>query len=141
MSLNIRVVLPPNLKNSYLQNEIINDGETEEVEFCKIKMSNGEIVEESIIKVDIKEVEKNDYSLFVNKYNIIINVFLYLIIPIMVINYFLLFKDNRYKILIKEYSKSYSKKFFAWYFLLGFAFLFAIFGSGGNALNRVRFTW
>ncbi len=28
MSLNIRVVLPPNLKNSYLQNEIINDGET-----------------------------------------------------------------------------------------------------------------
>ncbi len=62
----------------------------------------------------------------VNKYNIIINVFLYIIIPIMVINYFLLFKDNRYKILIKEYSKSYSKKFFAWYFLLGFAFLFAI---------------
>ena len=27
MSLNIRVVLPPNLKNSFLQNEILNDGE------------------------------------------------------------------------------------------------------------------
>ena len=49
----------------------VNDGETEEVEFCKIKMSNGEIVEESVIKVDIEEIEENDYSLFVNKYNII----------------------------------------------------------------------
>jgi len=49
----------------------VNDGETEEVEFCKIKMSNGEIVEESVIKVDIEEIEENDYSLFVNKYNIV----------------------------------------------------------------------
>ena len=49
----------------------VNDGETEEVEFCKIKLSNGEIVEESVIKVDIEEIEQNDYSLFVNKYNII----------------------------------------------------------------------
>ena len=47
----------------------VNDGETTEVEFCKIKMSNGEIVEESIIKVDIEEIKENDYSLFVNKYN------------------------------------------------------------------------
>ena len=47
----------------------VNDGETKEVEFCKIKMSNGEIVEESIIKVDIEEIKENDYSLFVNKYN------------------------------------------------------------------------
>jgi len=48
----------------------VNDEETKEVEFCKIKMSNSEIFEESIIKVDIKEIEKNDYSLFVNKYSI-----------------------------------------------------------------------
>ena len=47
----------------------VNDGETKEVEFCKIKMSNGEIVEESIIKVDIEEIKENDYTLFVNKYN------------------------------------------------------------------------
>ena len=47
----------------------VNDGETTEVEFCKIKISNGEIVEESIIKVDIEEIKENDYSLFVNKYN------------------------------------------------------------------------
>jgi type I restriction enzyme S subunit len=47
----------------------VNDGETEEVEFCKIKLSNGEIVEESITKVDNEDIEKNDYSLFVNKYN------------------------------------------------------------------------
>lgn len=47
----------------------VNDGETKEVEFCKIKISNGEIVEESIIKVDIEEIKENDYTLFVNKYN------------------------------------------------------------------------
>jgi type I restriction-modification system DNA methylase subunit len=47
----------------------VNDGKTQEVDFCKIKLSNGEIVEELIIKVDIEEIEKNDFSLFVNKYN------------------------------------------------------------------------
>ena len=47
----------------------VNDGETKEVEFCKIKMSNSEIVEESIIKVNIEEIKENDYTLFVNKYN------------------------------------------------------------------------
>lgn len=47
----------------------VNDEETKEVEFCKIKLLNSEIVEESIIKVNIKDIEKNDYSLFVNKYN------------------------------------------------------------------------
>ena len=47
----------------------VNDGKTEKVEFCKIKMSDSEIVEDLIITVNIKEIEKNDYSLFVNKYN------------------------------------------------------------------------
>ena len=47
----------------------INDGKTKEIKFCKIKMSNSEIVEELIKNVDIKEIEKNDFSLFVNKYN------------------------------------------------------------------------
>ena len=47
----------------------VNDGETTKVEFCKIKMSDGDIVEESIIKVNVDEIEQNDYTLFVNKYN------------------------------------------------------------------------
>jgi len=47
----------------------VNDGQTKEVEFCKIKISSGEIVEELIIKVNIEEIKDNDYSLFVNKYN------------------------------------------------------------------------
>jgi type I restriction-modification system DNA methylase subunit/restriction endonuclease S subunit len=47
----------------------VNDGETKEVEFCKIKISSDEIVEELIIKVNIQEIKDNDYSLFVNKYN------------------------------------------------------------------------
>ena len=49
----------------------INDGKTTEVEFCRIKMSDSEIVEELIIKVNIDDIVKNDYSLFVNKYNIV----------------------------------------------------------------------
>ena len=47
----------------------VNDGETTKVEFCKIKMLNNDIVEESIIKVNVDEIEQNDYTLFVNKYN------------------------------------------------------------------------
>jgi type I restriction-modification system DNA methylase subunit/restriction endonuclease S subunit len=47
----------------------VNDGETTKVEFCKIKMLNDDIVEESIIKVNVDEIEQNDYTLFVNKYN------------------------------------------------------------------------
>jgi type I restriction-modification system DNA methylase subunit len=47
----------------------VNDGETKEVDYCKIKISSGEIVEELIIKVNIEEIKDNDYSLFVNKYN------------------------------------------------------------------------
>jgi len=49
----------------------VNDGMTTKVEFCKIKLSNNEIVEELIIKVNIKDIMDNDYSLFVNKYNIV----------------------------------------------------------------------
>lgn len=47
----------------------VNDGKTTKVEFCKIKMLNDDIVEESIIKVNVDEIEQNDYTLFVNKYN------------------------------------------------------------------------
>ena len=47
----------------------VNDGETTKVEFCKIKMLNDDIVEESIIKVNVDEIKQNDYTLFVNKYN------------------------------------------------------------------------
>jgi type I restriction-modification system DNA methylase subunit len=48
----------------------VNDGKTEVVDFCKIKLSSdGKIEEESVIKVNIKEIVNNDYSLFVNKYN------------------------------------------------------------------------
>ena len=49
----------------------INDGKTVDIEFCKVKLSNNEIIEESIIKVGIDQIILNDYSLFVNKYNIV----------------------------------------------------------------------
>ena len=49
----------------------INDGKTTDIEFCKIKLLNDEIIEESISKVCIDIIILNDYSLFVNKYNVI----------------------------------------------------------------------
>ena len=52
--------------------------------------------------------------------NFLLNLFLYNIIPIMLINYYLVFKDNKYNVLIKRFDKSYNKKTFAIYFLISF---------------------
>ena len=49
----------------------LNEGKTTEIEFCKIQMLNDEISEELIINVNIEKIKQNDYSLFVNKYNIV----------------------------------------------------------------------
>lgn len=49
----------------------VNDGITTDVDFCKIKLTENEIIEELVIKVSIDNIIKNDYSLFVNKYNVI----------------------------------------------------------------------
>jgi len=47
----------------------VNDGITEEVEFCNLKLSSDGLEEEEIITVGIDEIKENDYSLFLNKYN------------------------------------------------------------------------
>ena len=47
----------------------VNDGNnTTEVEFSSVSLENNEVIENSIIKTDIKDIQKNNYSLFVNKY-------------------------------------------------------------------------
>ena len=43
---------------------------TKEVDFCEIKLENGEIKENSIIKVTHDKIKNENYSLFVNKYNV-----------------------------------------------------------------------
>ena len=48
----------------------VNDGSTTNIEFCKIKLLDDVIVEELVINVDIDKIILNDYSLFINKYNI-----------------------------------------------------------------------
>ena len=48
----------------------VNDGKTKEVEFSELKLKDGNVKETSIIYVKYKEIVKNKYSLFVNKYNI-----------------------------------------------------------------------
>jgi hypothetical protein len=58
-------------------------------------------------------------------YNFILNMIIYFFFPIMSINYFLIFKESKYKYLIKEYKKNYNKKSFAWYFMIAFIFMFA----------------
>lgn len=57
-------------------------------------------------------------------YNFILNVFVYIILPIMLINYYIFLKDNKYKTLIKEYKNYYNKKAFAIYFGLAFLSMF-----------------
>lgn len=46
----------------------VNNGTTQEVEFSKIKLASGEIVEESIKKVKKVELVAKGYTLFINKY-------------------------------------------------------------------------
>lgn len=58
--------------------------------------------------------------LFQRKFNFLINFILYFIIPIMVINHVLIYKDNKYKKIILRYKESYNKKLFAYYFIPSF---------------------
>jgi type I restriction-modification system DNA methylase subunit len=44
---------------------------TNEVDFCEIKIKDDDIEENSIIKVSYNDIKKCNYSLFVNKYNVV----------------------------------------------------------------------
>jgi len=59
----------------------------------------------------------------IGKYNFILNMAIFFFIPIMSINYLLIFKGNKYKYLIKEYKESYNKKLFVWYFMIALVFM------------------
>lgn len=48
-----------------------NDNKTKEVNFCEIKIKNGEIEENNLVFVDYEKIKENKYSLFINKYNTI----------------------------------------------------------------------
>lgn len=56
----------------------------------------------------------------IGKYNFILNIFLTLIIPLMVFNYYMIYRGNRYKKLIIKYPQAYNKKPFVIYFLVSF---------------------
>ena len=47
-----------------------NNGKTKEVEFCEIKLVDGNIKEESVLKAKYKELIEKNYSLFVNKFKV-----------------------------------------------------------------------
>lgn len=72
VSLNDDFFLNTGVKTSILFFE--NNGyQTNKVEFSEIKLKDGEIEETSIIKVKMNDIEKNNYSLFVNKYIITVD--------------------------------------------------------------------
>lgn len=60
----------------------------------------------------------------IGKYNFILNMMMYFIIPIMGLNYLLIFKNNKYKYLIKEYKSNYNKKLFLYYFIIAILFIY-----------------
>lgn len=69
ISLNGDFFLNTGVKTSILF--FTKDGtKTKEVDFCEIKLKNNKIEETSIIKVNYKTIKENNYTLFVNKYNI-----------------------------------------------------------------------
>ncbi len=67
VSLNGDFFLNTGVKSSIIY--FVNDGITNQVEFSELVFSAGEVKENSICKVGIKDIVKSDYSLFVNKYN------------------------------------------------------------------------
>ncbi len=68
VSLNGDFFLNTGVKSSIIY--FVNDGITSQVEFSELVFSAGEVKENSICKVGIKDIVKADYSLFVNKYNV-----------------------------------------------------------------------
>lgn len=50
------------------------------------------------------------------KHNFMLNLIIYTWIPFMIMNYFLVYRNNNYKQLIKNYKQYYNKKVFAIYF-------------------------
>lgn len=58
------------------------------------------------------------------KYNFVLNMIFYFFIPIMSINYLLIFKEDKYKLLINEYKNNYDKRYFAWYFMISLLLMF-----------------
>jgi hypothetical protein len=51
----------------------------------------------------------------IHKYNFTISLCLYTWVPFMIMNYFLVYRNNKYKQLIKDYKQFYTKKVFAIY--------------------------
>jgi hypothetical protein len=56
----------------------------------------------------------------IGEYDFILNIFLTLIIPLMLFNYFMIYRGNRYKKIIIKYPQAYNKKLFVIYFLVSF---------------------
>jgi hypothetical protein len=54
----------------------------------------------------------------IGKCNFLLNIFVVLILPIMLFNYFSIFRNNSYKKLIKKYPTFYKKKPFVIYFMI-----------------------
>ena len=68
VSLNGDFFLNTGVKSSILF--FVNKDKTKEVEFCNIQLVDNILKENIIVKVGVKDIIKNQYSLFVNKYNI-----------------------------------------------------------------------
>lgn len=62
----------------------------------------------------------------VKKYNFVLNISVYLVIPFMLLHYYVYLKANRYKLIVKKYKYYYNKKIFGWYFMLAILLMFTI---------------
>ncbi len=56
----------------------------------------------------------------VGKYNFLLNLLLLVIVPVMMLNYLLVYRNGRYEELIKQYPSAYNKILFGLYFSISF---------------------
>lgn len=57
-----------------------------------------------------------------NFINLLVAILIYILLPIITLNYFLIFKDKKYESLLEKYSVNKTKKMFAIHFLCSYFF-------------------
>jgi hypothetical protein len=72
--------------------------------------------------LDFMEIKFTD----IPKWNFLFNITAYTIIPFMAINYYLVFVNDQFRSLIKEFKTSYNKKYFTIYFGVSFVLAFLL---------------
>lgn len=62
----------------------------------------------------------------IGHYNNLLNIFLYLFLPILIMNYQLIFKNKKYKTIIERYPENYNQKLFYTHFIVSWSLAYFV---------------